>query len=77
MDHAEIHNGDSGRPLVRFLDTQAQAAYTLDPHADAASDVLSGRQPGTIWRPKTCGGQVITDTSIGGLSCRFMLEGIG
>jgi hypothetical protein len=24
-----------------------------------------------------CGGQVISDTSIGGLSCRFMLEGIG
>ena len=24
-----------------------------------------------------CGGQVISDTSIGGLSCRFMLESIG
>ena len=26
---------------------------------------------------KLCGGQVISDTSIGGLRCRFVLEGIG
>ena len=27
--------------------------------------------------PSACGGQVISDTSIGGLRCRFTLEGIG
>ncbi|MDH6185310.1 hypothetical protein H4V98_002694 [Polaromonas sp. CG_23.6] len=73
LERGELSQIDDAR-----RETENASKEKLD---DSASEWIPARLLENLVRRFTstnvCGGQVISDTSIGGLSCRFMLESIG
>ena len=53
------------------------AALNMALHTRRPESVTHHSDQGSQLGLKECGGQVISDTLIGGLSCRFMLKSIG
>ena len=53
------------------------SALNMALHTRRPESVIHHSDQGSQLGLKECGGQVISDTSIGGLSCRFLLKSIG
>jgi NADP-dependent 3-hydroxy acid dehydrogenase YdfG len=64
------HNEQALKQVGQSLPSPASAAHVL-----RTIDLTDPGQVASLG--DGCSGQVILDTSIGGLSCRFMLKGIG